>query len=43
MEEKLRADGISPAGGPPERLYERVRTELEVWRKVVEKAGIKIN
>jgi tripartite-type tricarboxylate transporter receptor subunit TctC len=43
MEEKLRADGISPAGGPPERLYERVRTELEVWRKVVEKANIKIN
>jgi tripartite-type tricarboxylate transporter receptor subunit TctC len=43
MEEKLRADGISPAGGTPERLYERVRTELEQWRKVVEKAGIRIN
>ena len=43
MEEKLRADGISPAGGPPERLYERVKAELEQWRKVVERAGIKLN
>jgi tripartite-type tricarboxylate transporter receptor subunit TctC len=43
MEERLRSDGIAPAGGTPERLYERVKNELEVWRKVVEAAGIKVN
>ena len=43
MEERLRAEGISPAGGTPERLHERVRVELEQWRKVVQAAGIKIN
>jgi tripartite-type tricarboxylate transporter receptor subunit TctC len=43
MEERLRADGISPAGGTPEQLYERVRVELEQWRKVVQAAGIRIN
>jgi tripartite-type tricarboxylate transporter receptor subunit TctC len=43
MEDRLRAEGISPAGGTPEQLHERVRVEFEQWRKVVQAAGIKIN
>ncbi len=43
MDEKLQSDGLSPAGGTPEQLYDRVRNELETWRKVVTKAEIKIN
>src|SRR5262245_19925513 len=43
MEERLQSDGLSAAGGAPGRLYEKVRKELEQWRKVVERAGIKVN
>ena len=43
MEERLQSDGLSAAGGTPEQLYERVKNELETWRQVIEKAGIRIN
>ena len=43
FEERLQAAGVSAAGGTPEQLYEQVRREIEQWRKVVERAGIKIN
>jgi len=43
MEERLQSDGLSAAGGTPERLYEQVRKELEQWRQVVERAGIRVN
>jgi tripartite-type tricarboxylate transporter receptor subunit TctC len=42
MEEKLQADGVSPAGGTPEQLYEQIRKEIDMWRKVVARAGIKV-
>jgi tripartite-type tricarboxylate transporter receptor subunit TctC len=42
MEEKLQADGVSPAGGTPEQLYEQIRKELDMWHKVVARAGIKV-
>jgi tripartite-type tricarboxylate transporter receptor subunit TctC len=42
MEEKLQADGVSPAGGTPEQLYEQIRKEIDMWRKVIAQAGIKI-
>jgi tripartite-type tricarboxylate transporter receptor subunit TctC len=43
MEERLEHDGLAPAGGTPERLYEQVRKEIDVWKQVVTRAGIKIN
>ena len=43
MEDRLQADGMSPAGGTPEQLYEQIRKEIEQWRQVVTRAGIRIN
>jgi tripartite-type tricarboxylate transporter receptor subunit TctC len=43
MEERLEHDGLAPAGGTTERLYEQVRKEIDVWKQVVTRAGIKIN
>lgn len=42
MEEKLQADGVSPAGGTPEQLHEQIRKEVGMWRKVIAQAGIRI-
>jgi tripartite-type tricarboxylate transporter receptor subunit TctC len=41
MAEKLQADGVAPAGGSPEQLHEQIRREVDMWRKVVNQAGIK--
>lgn len=43
MEERLQADGMSPAGGTSEQFYEQIRKELDQWRQVVTRARIKIN
>ena len=43
MEDRLQADGVSPAGGTPEQLFEQIRKEIEQWRQVVARAGIRIN
>ena len=43
MEERLQSDGVSPAGGTPEQLAEQIRKEIEQWRQVVMRAGIRIN
>ena len=42
MEERLRADGVAPAGGTPEALLEQIRKEIAMWRGVVQATGIKI-
>jgi tripartite-type tricarboxylate transporter receptor subunit TctC len=42
MEEKLQADGVSPAGGTPEQLHAQIRKEIDQWRKVIAQAGIKV-
>lgn len=42
MEERLRGDGVAPAGGTPEELYEQIRREIAMWRSVVQAASIKI-
>lgn len=42
MEERLRGDGVAPAGGTPEELFEQIRREIAMWRTVVQAAGIKI-
>jgi tripartite-type tricarboxylate transporter receptor subunit TctC len=43
VEERLQADGVSPAGGTPEQLYEQVRKQLDQWRQVVQRAGVRVN
>jgi tripartite-type tricarboxylate transporter receptor subunit TctC len=43
MEERLQADGMAPAGGTPEQLFEQIRKEIGQWRQVVVRAGIQIN
>jgi tripartite-type tricarboxylate transporter receptor subunit TctC len=41
--EQLAHDGVSPAGGgSPDAFRARIAAEIEQWRKVVTKAGIKI-
>jgi tripartite-type tricarboxylate transporter receptor subunit TctC len=42
-EERLKAEGVSPVGGTPEQLYEEIRKELEQWRLVVQRAGVKVD
>ena len=43
MEERMQTDGVSPAGGTPEELRAQVTKEIEQWRQVVTRAGVKIN
>ena len=40
--EQLQSDGLSPAGGTPEQFLARIKKEIEVWRKVVNDAGVKV-
>jgi tripartite-type tricarboxylate transporter receptor subunit TctC len=42
VEEQLQNDGLSPAGGTPEQFLARIEKEIEVWRKVVNDAGVKV-
>jgi len=41
--ERLQADGVSAAGGTPAELHEQVRKQLDQWRQVVQRAGVKLN
>lgn len=43
MEAQLQSDGLSADGGPPEEFQERIRKEIDQWKKVVARAGIKPN
>jgi tripartite-type tricarboxylate transporter receptor subunit TctC len=40
--EKLAADGVSPAGGTPEQFAALIKRDIETWRRVVQKAGVKV-
>jgi tripartite-type tricarboxylate transporter receptor subunit TctC len=40
--ELLQNDGVSPAGGTPEQFLATIKKEIEVWRKVVRDAGVKV-
>ena len=39
--EQLQNDGVSPAGGSAEQFLAAIKKEIEVWRKVVNDAGVK--
>jgi tripartite-type tricarboxylate transporter receptor subunit TctC len=41
MEEKLAADGVSPAGGTPEQFGAIIKRDIETWARVVKQAGVK--
>jgi tripartite-type tricarboxylate transporter receptor subunit TctC len=41
MEDKLAADGVSAAGGPPEQLTSLIKRDIERWTKVVRETGVK--
>jgi tripartite-type tricarboxylate transporter receptor subunit TctC len=41
MEDKLAADGVSAAGGTPEQFGSLIKRDIEVWRKVIQTAGVK--
>jgi tripartite-type tricarboxylate transporter receptor subunit TctC len=41
MEDKLAADGVSPAGGTPEQFAGLIKRDIDTWRKVVQTAGVK--
>ena len=39
--EVLQSHGFEPESGPPEAVTERIRTEIDKWRDLVAKAGIR--
>jgi tripartite-type tricarboxylate transporter receptor subunit TctC len=41
MQEKLATDGVTAAGGSPEAFGALIKRDIDVWRKVVQKAGVK--
>jgi tripartite-type tricarboxylate transporter receptor subunit TctC len=41
MEERLAADGVSAAGGTPEQFGSIIKRDIEMWRDVVQLAGVK--
>jgi len=41
MEEKLAADGVSPAGGTPQQFGALIKRDIDTWAKVVKQAGVK--
>jgi len=40
--EQLQNDGVSPAGGSPADLLATITGEIELWRRVVQQAGVKV-
>ncbi len=43
MEKFLATDGVAPAGGTPEQFAATIRSDIERWRAVVQKANIKVD
>lgn len=43
MEKWLEGEGLEPAGGSPEEFLNRIRSDVEKWKKVVKEAHIVIN
>jgi tripartite-type tricarboxylate transporter receptor subunit TctC len=41
MQDKLAGDGVSAAGGTPEQFGSIIKRDIEMWRRVVQKAGVK--
>jgi tripartite-type tricarboxylate transporter receptor subunit TctC len=41
MKKRAQAEGLDMTGGPPSEFHQRLRTDIERWRKVVAQANIK--
>lgn len=41
MKQRLRNEGLEPAGGPPKQMYDIVKGAVNKWRGVMKKANIK--
>jgi tripartite-type tricarboxylate transporter receptor subunit TctC len=41
MQERLAGDGVSAAGGTPDQFTALIKKDIDLWRKVVQKAGVK--
>ena len=41
MQDKLAGDGVSAAGGTPEQFGALIKKDIDMWRRVVQKAGVK--
>jgi hypothetical protein len=41
MQERLAGDGVSAAGGTPEQFGALIKRDIEVWRRIVQKTGVK--
>jgi tripartite-type tricarboxylate transporter receptor subunit TctC len=42
MAERFQQEGLAPAGGTPQQLLDLIRREIDVWHKVVVRAGIRV-
>ena len=42
VKQKFADQGVNPAGGPPERFAEHIRTQIEKWGRVVKESGAKV-
>jgi len=40
--EQLQSDGVSPAGSTPGEFLAAITKEIELWRRVVNDAGVKL-
>jgi tripartite-type tricarboxylate transporter receptor subunit TctC len=43
MQKFFEREGMQPAGGPPQEFRDRIRSDLEKWKKVVKEAKIVVN
>lgn len=43
MRKWLAQEGLEPAGGPPEEFLDRIRNDVEKWKKVVKEAKIVVS
>ena len=43
MKSWFAGEGMEVAGGPPEQFLNRIRTDVEKWKKVVKEANIKVS
>jgi tripartite-type tricarboxylate transporter receptor subunit TctC len=41
MQDRLAGDGVTAAGGTPEQFGTTIRKDIDMWQKVVKKAGVK--
>jgi tripartite-type tricarboxylate transporter receptor subunit TctC len=39
----MEREGLEPAGGPPEEYRDRIKSDVEKWKRVVKEAHIVIN